>query len=104
MVRRGRSSGNSVIVQTRAVLSSLPVSTDLPSGLNATEKTRSMCVSGGPTGLPVATFQSRAVLSWLPVSTVFPSGLNATAQIRSLCSSAGPKGSRVAMFQSGAVL
>ncbi len=52
----------------------------MPSGLNATATTASLCIIGGPMGLPVAASQSRAVLSQLPVSTVLPSGLNATAQ------------------------
>ena len=47
--------------QSRAVLSSLPVRTVLPSGLNATAVTASWCARGGPMGLPVAASQSRAV-------------------------------------------
>ena len=61
-----------------ACLSSLPVTTVLPSGLNATAVTASVR-NGGPMGLPVAASQSRAVLSSLPVTTALPSGLNATA-------------------------
>ena len=47
--------------QSRAVLSSLPVSTVLPSGLNATQLTRCSCCNGGAMGRPVTTSQSRAV-------------------------------------------
>ena len=38
--------------QSRAVLSSLPVRTALPSGLNATAVTVPWCARGGPMGRP----------------------------------------------------
>ena len=62
--------------------SSLPVSTVLPSGLNATAKTVSMMRQGWSQMFAEGTVdasQNRAVLSKLPVITVLPSGLNATA-------------------------
>ena len=66
--------------QSRAVLSSLPVRTVLPSGLKATAIDRVLgAAMAAPMGCPVAASQSRAVLSLLPVRTVLPSGLNATA-------------------------
>ena len=65
--------------QSRAVLSSLPVSTVLPSGLKATARTFSRCRMGSPTGFPVAAFHHCTVPSPHPVSTDLPSGLNATA-------------------------
>ncbi len=70
----------------------LPVSTALPSGLNATALTSPWCARGGPMGRPVAVSQSRAVLSALPVSTALPSGLNATAVTAPWCARGGPMG------------
>ena len=64
--------------QSRAVLSSDPVATVRPSGLNATLRTSRECPSSVAAQVPVATSQSRAVLSSDPVATVRPSGLNAT--------------------------
>jgi hypothetical protein len=51
----------------------------LPSGLNATEYTKSLSVvSGLPICLWVATFHKRTVPSALPLARVLPSGLNPT--------------------------
>ena len=65
--------------QSRAVLSSLPVSDGLAVGAERHGIDRALMRQGGPRGRPVAASQSRAVLSSLPVRTVLPSGLNATA-------------------------
>ena len=62
---------------TRAVWSSLAVTTRRPSGLNAARCTRPSCFSGGVIGWPVAASHTRAVLSQLAVTTRRPSGLNA---------------------------
>ena len=71
--------------QTRTVLSALPETMRLPSGLNATLFTQSVSpVSGAPMGWPVSTFHSRMVLSQLPETTRRPSGLNATLSTKSV--------------------
>ena len=80
-----------------------PVSTALPSGLNATAVTPFWCGSGGPTDVPVAVSQKRAVESSLPVSAVLPSGLKQTAVTVPSCASGSPMGLPVAAFQSRAV-
>ncbi len=90
--------------QSRAVLSSLPVRTALPSGLNATAATPPWWAMGGPMGSPVAASQSRAVSSSLPVRTALPSGLNATARTLPWWAMGGPMGLAVAGSQSRAVL
>ena len=52
---------------TRTVLSPLPETMRVPSGLNATAITASVWpVSGGPIGWPVAASHTRTVLSLLP--------------------------------------
>ncbi len=60
-----------------AVLSALAVTTRVPSGLKAAEKTAPSCRIGSPSGLPVAASHSRAVMSELAVSTRVPSRLKA---------------------------
>ena len=77
---------------TRTVLSQLPETMRVPSGLNATLHTASVWpVSGWPTGWPVAASHSRTVLSALPETMRVPSGLNAT-----LITASGVAGERLA--------
>ncbi len=65
--------------QRRRVLSKEPETRRLPSGLKATDCTRSVCPwRGGPMGLPVAASQRRRVLSPEPETRRLPSGLKAT--------------------------
>ena len=75
---------------TRAVWSSLAVTTRRPSGLNArvTSPCR-LCLSGGVIGWPVAASHTRAVLSSLAVTTRRPSGLNAASYTTSVVLSSG---------------
>ena len=84
----------------RAVLSNEPVSSIVPSGLNAIARTRPSCTKGEHSGLPSAAFQIRAVLSKLAVATVRPLGANAAARIPDLCIICWPIGRRVATSQS----
>ena len=70
-----------------SVLSSLPDSTRVPSGENATEVTQSECPSKVRTRAPVAASHSFSVLSELPDSTRVPSGENATEMTASECPS-----------------
>ena len=68
------------------MLSALPETMRLPSGLNATLDTVSVWpVSGWPTGWPVSASHSRTVLSKLPETIRLPSGLNATLITVSVC-------------------
>ena len=60
--KRGRSSGYSETVQSRAVLSSLPGEDGLAVRAERHGLTSPWCARGGPMGLPVAASQSRAVL------------------------------------------
>ena len=54
----------------------------LPSGLNATLNTVSVCpVIGWPRGWPVSASHTRTVVSALPETMHVPSGLNATLDI-----------------------
>ena len=66
--------------QSRAVLSSLPVSDGLAVGAERHGSDMALMRQGWAEGRPVAASQSRAVRSELPVRTVLPSGLNATAR------------------------
>src|SRR5215472_8947616 len=59
------------------LLSSLPAARVLPSGLNATELTELVVVTGRR-GWRVARSHNRTLPSWLPAARVLPSGLNAT--------------------------
>ena len=63
---------------TFAVLSPLPVTMRLPSGLNATLVTGSVCPLSRAGAVPVRASHTFAVLSQLPVTMRVPSGLNAT--------------------------
>src|SRR5579862_3531364 len=58
-----------------AVPSSDVVSTCLPSGLNATERTLPLCVHAGPMGKPVVTSQRRAIPSSEAVAIICRFGL-----------------------------
>jgi hypothetical protein len=61
---------------SRIVVSSLPETMRLPSGLKATLSTPSLCpVSGGPIGAPVSASHSRTVLSTPPETMRRPSRL-----------------------------
>ena len=65
--------------QSRAVPSSLPVRTALPSGLNATARTVASMPQGGAEGLAGGRVpEPRRAVRSSPVRTVLPSGLNAT--------------------------
>ncbi len=64
--------------QSRAVRSELPVSTVLPSGLNATALTAAWCFKRRADRVAGSVSQIRAEPSALPVITVLPSGRNAT--------------------------
>ena len=69
-----------LLSHSRTVLSSLPETMRLPSGLNATLVTPCVWpISGAPMGWPVSASHSRTVLSSLPETMRLPSGLNATA-------------------------
>ena len=63
--------------QTRAVPSSLAVTTRAPSGLKAAETTESVWPRRSASSLPLAASQMRAVPSRLAVTTRVPSGLKA---------------------------
>jgi hypothetical protein len=60
------------------VPSMLPVASVCPSGLNATEKTISVCPNRVAVGCPVAGSHSRTVRSVPALARVRPSGLKAT--------------------------
>src|SRR5262245_54633932 len=60
------------------VPSRLPEARRFPSGLKATENTKSSCPLMTILSLPVATSQTGTVLSKFPEATRFPSGLKAT--------------------------
>ena len=66
----------------------------MPSGLNATPDTASLCpVSGSPRGFPVVASQRITVLSLDAEASVLPSGLNATPFTGPLCPASGsPRG------------
>ena len=66
-----------VASHTRAVLSSLAVTTLRPSALNAACLTSFACFRGGVIGWPVVASHTRAVWSPLAVTTLRPSALNA---------------------------
>ena len=61
------------------------VTSVLPSGLKATEKSQSLCYSGAPTASPASVSQTRAVRSIPPVATSLPSGLKAIATTGPRC-------------------
>ena len=63
---------------TFTVWSSLPVTMRLPSGLNATLMTPSVCPLRESSSWPVSASHTFTVLSQLPVTMRLPSGLNAT--------------------------
>ena len=63
---------------TRAVRSSLAVSTRRPSGLKQAWRTAASCRSGPVTGCPLTADHTRAVPSSLAVTSERPSGLKAT--------------------------
>src|SRR4051794_20171418 len=65
-----------VASQTRAVRSSLAVTTRAPSGLNDAERTSPVCPLSVRATAPVRASQTRAVPSELAVTTRAPSGLN----------------------------
>src|SRR2546425_360829 len=90
--------------QTRAVLSSLAVTTRLPSGLKLALPTAASWRIGSPSGLPVAASHSRAVLSSLAVTMREPPGLK-LALLSDLSWRIGsPSGLPVAASHSHAVL
>ena len=74
-----------VASQSRAVLSSEPVRTRVPSGEKATAVTEAVCPARVAIGLPEAASQSRAVLSREPVRTRVPSGEKTTAVTEFVC-------------------
>src|SRR5262245_11531345 len=63
---------------SRIFMSALPEASVLPSGLNATQLTASVCPVNFATSLPDATSHSRIVLSAPHEAIVLPSGLKAT--------------------------
>jgi hypothetical protein len=70
---------------SRIVLSALPEARRLPSGLNASLDTSSVCPWSGERRVwPVSTSHSLTVRSALPDAIVLPSGLKATADIRAV--------------------
>jgi hypothetical protein len=89
-------------LNSRAVLSWLPVKMVFPSGENATLKTWPRCSVSMPILSPVAASQSRAVWSALPVRMVLPSGLKATLTTQARCYIGLLMGSPVAASQSRA--
>ena len=86
-----------------AVLS-LPVTTVLPSELNAAARTKLPCPLSVARHAPLAASHSFAVLSKLPVTTVLPSGLNAAAHTVSLCPRSVARHAPLAASHSFAVL
>ena len=79
-MRQGGPRGRPVAAsQSRAVTSRLPVTTVLPSGLNATAQTAASMRQGRAEGLARRRVPEPRRLVPAPVSTVLPSGLNATA-------------------------
>src|SRR5262245_53123627 len=58
-----------------------PVATVLPSGLNATDSTQSVCPSSVGRLRPVGSSHSKVVFARPPAATSFPSGLYATDRI-----------------------
>jgi hypothetical protein len=73
---RARGGAHTRHAHSRAVLSSLAVTTSLPSGLKAACHTPPWCPDNTWSACPLATSHSRAV-SWLAVTTSLPSGLKA---------------------------
>ena len=92
--------------QKRIVLSSLPLTIHLPSGLKATELTDSSCpCKGCPRAWPVVASQIRIVLSALLLTIHLSSGLKATEIIVPSCPDKGfPMDLPVVAFQSRMVL
>src|SRR5207244_9933160 len=68
--------------QSLTVRSSLAEMRVLPSGVNASAQTTSLCPSSLAWTAPVAMFHYRTVASWLPVARDFPSGEKATDSTR----------------------
>jgi len=77
---------------SRAVLSSAPVRTVLPSGLKATERTGPAWVRDGPICSPATALHSRTTPAVHPVRIVLPSGLKAAAVTAAGCGSGWPSG------------
>src|SRR5262245_47430360 len=69
----------------RAVLSSLAVTTSLPSALKAACHTQAWCPRNSRSACPLATSHRRAVLSPLAVTTSLPSALKAACPTQSWC-------------------
>ena len=63
------------VSHTRAALSSLPVTTHRPSGLNDAVPTRLACRNCGVTDRPVAAWNTWAALSAAATTSRVPSGL-----------------------------
>nr|VFK18689.1 MAG: hypothetical protein BECKLFY1418C_GA0070996_10471 [Candidatus Kentron sp. LFY] len=62
-----------------------PEARRLPSGLNATDQTESVCPSKTRISAPLDTSQTRTVLSTPPEARRLPSGLNSTDQTEPVC-------------------
>src|SRR5690606_20086700 len=71
----------------RTVPSLLALASTEPSGLNATDHTRSVCPSRISRSVPSGVFHRRTVPSSLALASSEPSGLNATDRTQSACPS-----------------
>ena len=85
-----RAVARSLRSQSLSLPSSLPVTSVVPAGSNASAVTGPWWCIGSPRGSPEAAFQRRAVWSSLAVASVLPSGAKASARIGPACASGGP--------------
>src|SRR5262249_36516467 len=83
--RCGRHRGTLAASHTFTVLSSLPEAMRLPSGLNATPLTHSVCPLRVRSSLPVAASPTSTGVSPLPAPTRMPTGRSAPRLTQSVC-------------------